>query len=268
MRMAYGQDHSGVGRIISCEKGEHSESPVAAAKTSIPTLRADVLVRERLLTLLDESVATLSDDQPVTLVCAPAGWGKTTMLASWARRRTERADVCVAWVSLDREDNDAFVLWSAIFHALRVGGAWLPSAPFTRLPAQPRRAPFLAAVSVAFEKLIKPVVLIVLVHLPRRPPHACHLAHRGWRSRSGSLGTAGTEDEGHCPELRPRDRGHAQADPGRHRSPVGSPLAGAYGYETCSFGGLVSTLEPVITRLMIENRDGKKRRAPSDPTQD
>ena len=161
--MAYGQDHSGVGRTTACEKGEHSESPVAAAKTSIPTLRADVLVRERLLTLLDESVATLPDDQPVTLVCAPAGWGKTTMLASWARRRTERADVCVAWVSLDSEDNDAFVLWSAVFHALRVGGAWLPSAPLTRLPAQPRRAwaPFLAAVSVAIEKLVKPVVLIL-----------------------------------------------------------------------------------------------------------
>ncbi|WP_041730390.1 helix-turn-helix transcriptional regulator [Conexibacter woesei] len=41
-------------------------------------------------------------DQPLTVVCAPAGYGKTTALADWCRRR----DGDGAWLSLDDKDND------------------------------------------------------------------------------------------------------------------------------------------------------------------
>jgi LuxR family maltose regulon positive regulatory protein len=163
MRMTNGPDHSGTGRVASCDKGESGESLVAAAKTRVPPRGANELVRERLLALLDEPVTHLHGEQPVTLVCAPAGSGKTTMLASWARRRAERTDACVAWVSLDREDNNAFLLWSAILRALRVGGAWPPGVPRARLRAQPgrARAPFMAAVITALESLTKPVILVL-----------------------------------------------------------------------------------------------------------
>jgi LuxR family maltose regulon positive regulatory protein len=163
MRMTNGSDHSRIGRVASCDKGEHGENLVAAAKTRIPPRGANELVRERLLVLLDEPVTHLHGEQPVTLVCAPAGSGKTTMLASWARRRAECTDACVAWVSLDREDNNAFLLWSAILRALRVGGAWPPGVPRARLRPQPgrTRAPFMAAVITAFERLSKPVVLVL-----------------------------------------------------------------------------------------------------------
>jgi LuxR family maltose regulon positive regulatory protein len=163
MRMTNGSDHSGTGRVASCDKGEHGENLVTAAKTRIPPLGANELVRERLLALLDEPVTHLHGEQPVTLICAPAGSGKTTMLASWARHRAERTDACVAWVSLDREDNNAFLLWSAILRALRVGGAWPPGVPRARLRPQPgrARAPFMAAVITAFERLTKPVILVL-----------------------------------------------------------------------------------------------------------
>ena len=40
-----------------------------------------------------------------TLVCAPAGYGKTTLLAQWAHGRTPTRTT-FAWVSLDEMDSD------------------------------------------------------------------------------------------------------------------------------------------------------------------
>src|SRR4051794_32221438 len=39
---------------------------------------------------------------PLTLVSAPAGFGKTTLISAWAAQRERR----VAWLSLDADDND------------------------------------------------------------------------------------------------------------------------------------------------------------------
>lgn len=45
----------------------------------------------------------LSLPRPVTLVCAPAGFGKTAVVAEWLQSRGDR----VAWLSLDEDDDDA-----------------------------------------------------------------------------------------------------------------------------------------------------------------
>jgi LuxR family maltose regulon positive regulatory protein len=50
----------------------------------------------------------------VVLVCAPAGFGKTTLLADWATRAT----LPVAWLSLDPEDNDPSRFWRYVVVAL------------------------------------------------------------------------------------------------------------------------------------------------------
>ena len=57
-------------------------------------------------------------DGVVTLVCAPAGAGKTTLLADWARICGQRGDL-VAWVSLDRTDDDPDLFWQALVVAVR-----------------------------------------------------------------------------------------------------------------------------------------------------
>ena len=51
---------------------------------------------------------------PIICVVAPAGYGKTTVLAQWAKRKGDR----VAWVSVDRRDNDPVVLLSHVAVAL------------------------------------------------------------------------------------------------------------------------------------------------------
>jgi len=53
----------------------------------------------------------------VSVLSAPTGYGKTTLLAHW--RQVEEAEVAFAWVSLDEQDNDPARLWRHIVEALR-----------------------------------------------------------------------------------------------------------------------------------------------------
>ena len=55
-----------------------------------------------------------ADTVPVVGVVAPAGYGKTTLLAQWAQRTAHR----VGWVSVDRRDNDPAVLLTYVAVAL------------------------------------------------------------------------------------------------------------------------------------------------------
>jgi LuxR family maltose regulon positive regulatory protein len=59
--------------------------------------------------LLDEAVSC-----PLTLVVAPAGVGKTTLLAGWAAERRP----ATGWLSLDESDQDASQFWSGVITAL------------------------------------------------------------------------------------------------------------------------------------------------------
>jgi LuxR family transcriptional regulator, maltose regulon positive regulatory protein len=81
-------------------------------KLYAPAVREQAVPREHLLEALRRgSVCRLS------LVVAPAGFGKSTLLAAW--RQAELARKPVAWVSLDDGDNDPVVLWSYVIAALR-----------------------------------------------------------------------------------------------------------------------------------------------------
>ena len=73
-----------------------------ATKLNLPGLRPDLVPRPRLAQRLDEGLA-----QGLVLVCAPAGYGKTTLLAGWVRRSRRP----VAWLSLDAADNDPARFW-------------------------------------------------------------------------------------------------------------------------------------------------------------
>jgi LuxR family transcriptional regulator, maltose regulon positive regulatory protein len=85
-----------------------------ATKFSIPRSRPDLLGRSRLIQRLDQGMA-----REVVLVCTPAGFGKTTLLAGWAAN----ARWPVAWLSLDPEDNDPMRFWRYVVAALdRVAG--------------------------------------------------------------------------------------------------------------------------------------------------
>jgi len=60
---------------------------------------------------------SLGSSARLTLVLAPPGFGKTTLLAEWARVATS-ATGRVAWLSLDPEDNDRATFWAYVVMAL------------------------------------------------------------------------------------------------------------------------------------------------------
>jgi LuxR family transcriptional regulator, maltose regulon positive regulatory protein len=85
-------------------------TPVLATKLFPPARRSGLVARPRLAERLD---STLNRGHRLTLVSAPAGFGKTTLLSDWAANK-ERA----AWLSLDEGDNalPRFLahLWAAL----------------------------------------------------------------------------------------------------------------------------------------------------------
>jgi LuxR family maltose regulon positive regulatory protein len=80
-----------------------------ATKLYIPASRPDLVPRPRLADRLDEGLA-----RGLVLVCAPAGYGKTVLLADWARRGGHPA----GWLSLDEGDNDPARFWRHAVAAL------------------------------------------------------------------------------------------------------------------------------------------------------
>ncbi len=70
---------------------------ILRAKLYVPRSRPDTVARPRLRERLDEGTR-----REVTVVSAPAGFGKTTLLADWSRQ----SELPVAWVSLDERDDD------------------------------------------------------------------------------------------------------------------------------------------------------------------
>jgi LuxR family maltose regulon positive regulatory protein len=82
--------------------------PLAEAKLAVPALRRLVDRRRLRQTLDDGRGATL------TLVAAPAGYGKTTAVRAWC----ESLDAALAWVTLDAGDNDPIRFWTYIATAV------------------------------------------------------------------------------------------------------------------------------------------------------
>ena len=61
-----------------------------ATKLHVPALQAGLVLRPRLAGRLDEGLA-----QGLILVCAPAGYGKTVLLADWVRERPAASGLAV-----------------------------------------------------------------------------------------------------------------------------------------------------------------------------
>src|ERR687898_172303 len=100
--------------LIHTSNDPSADSPriVLRPKLRAPLPRPEQLVRRRLLEILRNAL-----DFKVTIVSAPTGYGKTTLLANW--RQVEEAELPFAWVSLDEQDNDPIRMWRHIVEALR-----------------------------------------------------------------------------------------------------------------------------------------------------
>ncbi len=76
------------------------DSSLLATKLRIPPLAQPTIDRPRLIDALERAIR--DDAGKLVLLSAPAGYGKTTLLAQWARA----TDARVVWLSLGEEEND------------------------------------------------------------------------------------------------------------------------------------------------------------------
>ena len=124
-----------------------------ATKLHVPRPRPGFVPRPHLLEQLSNGTASA-----MTLVCAPAGFGKTSVLAEWTRIRPQP----VAWLSLDHSDSDPARFWRYVAAALdrpRPGIAQQVAA----LLQGPQQPPLEAVLTVVVNELAGVAEEVVLV---------------------------------------------------------------------------------------------------------
>ena len=124
-----------------------------ASKLRQPVVRPGTIRRSSLIGRLARG-----DARPVVSVVAPSGYGKTTLLAQWARRDGR----AVAWVSVDERDNDPKVLLSYVAEALDAVQP-LPERVFEALASPVSSVPgsVVPRLASAFWSMTVPLLLVL-----------------------------------------------------------------------------------------------------------
>ena len=91
------------------------QDQLLATKFFVPSSSHPFIARPHLTSLLTHRLR-----RKLTLISAPAGFGKTTLLSSWVQSLPQQnlEAVQVAWVSLDEDDNEPLLFWKYVLTAL------------------------------------------------------------------------------------------------------------------------------------------------------
>jgi LuxR family maltose regulon positive regulatory protein len=158
-------------------KGEMA-TPLLTTKLYVPRARPELVSRPRLTEQLNEGLT-----RKLTLVSAPAGFGKTTLLSEWlsdwrlpiadsrlgtdsdsiANRKSKIENPPVAWLSLDEGDNDPARFWAYLIAALQTVQADIGKAALAMLQS-PQPLPVEAVLTALINEIAvvpHPFVLVL-----------------------------------------------------------------------------------------------------------
>lgn len=132
--------------------------PGPQSKTRPPLRGLGALERPR----LDDALTAAADAHRLTVVAAPAGYGKTTFLGDWARN----CDLPCAWLSLDRFDAQPARLFQGVVGAIQAAASQLPMPGNNALLALDQtladdRAASYDLLLGALEQLTEPMALVI-----------------------------------------------------------------------------------------------------------
>ncbi len=138
-------------------------TPILTAKFYIPAPRTDLVSRSRLVRRLSEGLAN-----PLILISAPAGFGKTTLITEWHYSLAGQ-DFPLAWLSLEAEDNDPIRFLTCFAAAL-----------------EPVRPGILTEVETVLQAARPKVVLATLIHCLSSVPNSFALVLEDYHSITAS----------------------------------------------------------------------------------
>lgn len=207
-----------------------SSSHILATKLFRPLPTTTLVVRPRLLEQLDAALRC-----PLTIVIAPPGFGKSTLVSTWAAALAARTTVRVGWLTVDTYDDEPAHFWTAVCAALGtidpgLAGKVLPtlsgltptSPPFlltplvnelARINTQPIllvlddyhaiQTPAVQAMLAFVVEHLPPHVHIVLASRSDPPLHLARLRARGQlvEVRAADLRFTRAETDGFCNEV-------------------------------------------------------------------
>jgi LuxR family maltose regulon positive regulatory protein len=127
-----------------------------AAKLFIPPLRPSLVPRPRLIKVLNDG---LHRQHKLTLLSAPAGFGKTTLVVDWLKQ----VDLSAAWLSLDKADNDVPRFLAYLAGALQQVDEEI-GAPLRAALQTPRLPPMEIALTGLLNEIAtrpKPLILVL-----------------------------------------------------------------------------------------------------------
>jgi ATP/maltotriose-dependent transcriptional regulator MalT len=142
----------------SRQNGAGRETHLLHSKLFVPCPRTGIVPRQRLIDRLNQGL-----DGRLTLISAPAGFGKSTLLTAWRCHTKQR----VCWVSLDENDNNPARFWTYFFGALRTLDDQLGKRAASLLSAQLRQPhrlspeSFLAPLVNEISTLERPIALVL-----------------------------------------------------------------------------------------------------------
>jgi LuxR family maltose regulon positive regulatory protein len=187
--------------------------PLLQTKLYIPPIRPEFVSRPRLIERLD---AGLPAGRKLTLVSAPAGFGKTTLVSEWVSRlrwdaaREGQPVNRVAWLSLDEGDNDPAHFLTYLLAALRTIEASIGKGVLSALQS-PQPPPTEAVVAALINEIAALSDQIVLVlddyHLIEAQPIHDALTFLLWHLPPQMHVVIATREDPHLPFARQRAQG-------------------------------------------------------------
>src|SRR3984957_19783584 len=130
--------------------------PLLETKLHVPRWRRGLVARPRLSDRLSRGA-----ESALTLVSAPAGFGKTTLLAEWLAAAPADGR-SVAWLSLDQRDNDPALFWMYLVAALKAAAPGEGAGALSLLqPPQPPGEPGLVTLLNDLDAISDDVVLVL-----------------------------------------------------------------------------------------------------------
>ncbi len=134
----------------------HMPEALLRTKLFIPSLRPNLVRRPRLIAQLNRS---LRQDCKLTLISAPAGFGKSTLVSGWFAD----SGVQAAWLSLDQGDNDPVRFWTYLIAAIQTVNKEVGSEACQIISAPQFRSTEPVAISLIndISQLTKDIILVL-----------------------------------------------------------------------------------------------------------